>query len=301
MYGLYERILKSEEIIMLNEGYKQQAINDLKKIDNEYTLTFKKTISNMERLHNTRTICIRTIQYIERYIIGLANRPRNYDTKLGEIKVRYVKFIDTIREIQELEKIQNEQYTSKKAGIAGALLGAGTATLTPTAAMAVAMTFGTASTGTAIVSLSGAAATNAALAWLGGGAVVAGGAGIAGGEAIMTMAGPVGWVIGGVSLVGSLVAVNMSNKEMAKKMEKSIVTIRKEMERIREIDVQVISWNNETKLLSNRLTQQLNRLKMNRKRDYNQFTDDELNELISLMNSTEVLSKNIGQTISKVN
>lgn len=301
MYGLYERILKSEEIIMLNEGYKQQAINDLKKIDNEYTLTFKKTISNMERLHNTRTICIRTIQYIERYIIGLANRPRNYDTKLGEIKVRYVKFIDTIREIQELEKIQNEQYTSKRAGIAGALLGAGTATLTPTAAMAVAMTFGTASTGTAIVSLSGAAATNAALAWLGGGAVVAGGAGIAGGEAIMTMAGPVGWVIGGVSLVGSLVAVNMSNKEMAKKMEKSIVTIRKEMERIREIDVQVISWNNETKLLSNRLTQQLNRLKMNRKRDYNQFTDDELNELISLMNSTEVLSKNIGQTISKVN
>lgn len=286
---------------MLNEGYKQQAINDLKKIDNEYTLTFKKTISNMERLHNTRTICIRTIQYIERYIIGLANRPRNYDTKLGEIKVRYVKFIDTIREIQELEKIQNEQYTSKRAGIAGALLGAGTATLTPTAAMAVAMTFGTASTGTAIVSLSGAAATNAALAWLGGGAVVAGGAGIAGGEAIMTMAGPVGWVIGGVSLVGSLVAVNMSNKEMAKKMEKSIVTIRKEMERIREIDVQVISWNNETKLLSNRLTQQLNRLKMNRKRDYNQFTDDELNELISLMNSTEVLSKNIGQTISKVN
>lgn len=301
MYGLYERILKSEEIIMLNEGYKQQAINDLKKIDNEYTLTFKKTISNMERLHNTRTICIRTIQYIERYIIGLANRPRNYDTKLGEIKVRYVKFIDTIREIQELEKIQNEQYTSKKAGIAGALLGAGTATLTPTAAMAVAMTFGTASTGTAIVSLSGAVATNAALAWLGGGAVVAGGAGIAGGQAIMTMAGPVGWVIGGVSLVGSLVAVNMSNKEMAKKMEKSIVTIRKEMERIREIDVQVISWNNETKLLSNRLTQQLNRLKMNRKRDYNQFTDDELNELISLMNSTEVLSKNIGQTISKVN
>lgn len=286
---------------MLNEGYKQQAINDLKKIDNEYTLTFKKTISNMERLHNTRTICIRTIQYIERYIIGLANRPRNYDTKLGEIKVRYVKFIDTIREIQELEKIQNEQYTSKKAGIAGALLGAGTATLTPTAAMAVAMTFGTASTGTAIVSLSGAVATNAALAWLGGGAVVAGGAGIAGGQAIMTMAGPVGWVIGGVSLVGSLVAVNMSNKEMAKKMEKSIVTIRKEMERIREIDVQVISWNNETKLLSNRLTQQLNRLKMNRKRDYNQFTDDELNELISLMNSTEVLSKNIGQTISKVN
>ncbi len=41
----------------------------------------------------------------------------------------------------------------------------------PAAAMAIATTFGTASTGTAIAdTLFGAAATNAALAWLGGGA-----------------------------------------------------------------------------------------------------------------------------------
>jgi hypothetical protein len=42
-----------------------------------------------------------------------------------------------------------------------------------------------ASTGTAIASLSGAAATNATLAWLGGGALSAGGLGMAGGTAIL--------------------------------------------------------------------------------------------------------------------
>lgn len=46
----------------------------------------------------------------------------------------------------------------------------------------------TASTGTAIASLSGAAATNATLAWLGGGSLAAGGLGVAGGT----------WVLGGV-------------------------------------------------------------------------------------------------------
>ncbi len=45
---------------------------------------------------------------------------------------------------------------------------------------------GTASTGTAISSLSGAAATNASLAWLGGGAVSAGGGGVAAGSVVLT-------------------------------------------------------------------------------------------------------------------
>jgi len=44
---------------------------------------------------------------------------------------------------------------------------------------------GTASTGTAIASLSGAAATNATLAWLGGGSLAAGGLGMAGGSVVL--------------------------------------------------------------------------------------------------------------------
>ena len=54
------------------------------------------------------------------------------------------------------------------------------------AILQTAMLVGTASTGTAISSLSGAAATNAAMAWLGGGTVAAGGWGVAGGAIVMS-------------------------------------------------------------------------------------------------------------------
>ena len=108
---------------------------------------------------------------------------------------------------QQAEKIEKDYNAAqaKQAGVgaAGAGLGVAVVALGPTAAMGVATTFGVASTGTAISSLSGAAATNAALAWLGGGAIAAGGGGMAAGEAILALAGPIGWAIAAASLVAS--------------------------------------------------------------------------------------------------
>lgn len=108
---------------------------------------------------------------------------------------------------QQAEKIEADykaaQAKQAGAGAVGAGLGVAVVAMGPTAAMGVATTFGVASTGTAISSLSGAAATNAALAWLGGGAVAAGGGGMAAGETFLALAGPVGWAIAGVALVAS--------------------------------------------------------------------------------------------------
>lgn len=108
---------------------------------------------------------------------------------------------------QQAEKIESDykNATAKNAGKGAAGVGAGiaVAALGPTAAMGIATTFGVASTGTAISTLSGAAATNAALAWLGGGALAAGGGGMAAGNAFLALAGPVGWAIAGVAIVGS--------------------------------------------------------------------------------------------------
>lgn len=161
--------------------------------------------------------------------------------------------------------------------------------------MAVAMTFGTASTGTAIASLSGAAATNAALSWLAGGSLAPGGAGAIAGQTMLRFLGPIGLLISGVSLTASLMQINKSNKEIAENAEKSITAIKKEIERIKEINVQVLSWNKETIALSTAITSHLRRISS--KHDYNTFSDDDMNELISLFNSTEVLSKLIGKTI----
>lgn len=108
---------------------------------------------------------------------------------------------------QQAEKIESD-YKNAAAinagkGAAGVGAGVAVAALGPTAAMGIATTFGVASTGTAISTLSGAAATNAALAWLGGGALAAGGGGMAAGNAFLALAGPVGWAIAGVAILGS--------------------------------------------------------------------------------------------------
>lgn len=108
---------------------------------------------------------------------------------------------------QQVVKIEKDykNATVKNAGVgtAGAGLGVAVVTMGPTVAMGVATTFGVASTGTAISTLSGAVATNAALAWLGGGALAAGGGGMAAGEAFLALAGPVGWAMACVSLLAS--------------------------------------------------------------------------------------------------
>ena len=61
-----------------------------------------------------------------------------------------------------------------------------TGTIASYAILQTAMLVGTASTGTAISTLSGAVATKAAMAWLGGGAVSAGGFGMTGGAIVLS-------------------------------------------------------------------------------------------------------------------
>ena len=84
-------------------------------------------------------------------------------------------------------------------GLGGAALGTAGGFAAAGATTSAVMALGTASTGTAIASLSGAAATNATLAALGGGALAAGGGGIALGTTILgaTTLG-IGLLVGGV-------------------------------------------------------------------------------------------------------
>lgn len=280
---------------MLNEDYKRTAIMELESANDKYVATYKRVINNMTRLLQSRQRAVRVMLKIEAYINDLANKPGEYCTKIGEIKVRYIEFNNRIDKIKELdEKERQFQYERGIGG--GVLLGAGGAAFAPTAAMAVAMTFGTASTGTAIASLSGVAATNAALAWLGGGALAAGGAGMVGGQALLTMAGPIGWAVGGISIAGGVLLKAFANRDIANKAEKATNTILRENERIKETDVTVCSWNKETIKLSNELTKKLTYIR--RKKDYAAFTEDDKHELIIIMNMTEVLSKKLGDTIS---
>lgn len=153
------------------------------------------------------------IGQVEAYINTLANTPKEFDKSFAAYKAEFKTFTETIRKLEiEAADIDFKAGSSAAAGVAA---GVGTAALGPSALMAVATTFGTASTGAAISTLGGAAATNAALAWLGGGAVMAGGSGMAGGSALVAMTGPIGWAIGGAALVGSGLFARSKNRKVA--------------------------------------------------------------------------------------
>lgn len=109
--------------------------------------------------------------------------------------------------LEELENLHIDQNTFRELkelgnfalGVAGgAAAGAAGGALTALGAYSAAMTFASASTGTAIASLSGAAATNATLAFFGGGSLATGGLGMAGGMAVLggLVAGPALMVMG---------------------------------------------------------------------------------------------------------
>ena len=87
-----------------------------------------------------------------------------------------------------------------------------------------------ASTGTAIASLSGAAATNATLAWLGGGALSAGGLGIAGGTAALG-----GIVLGPALAVGGFIMASKAEEALtqAHRYDSDVDVAVAEMEKIK--------------------------------------------------------------------
>lgn len=146
--------------------------------------------------------------------------------------------LETSAGLEELSKFKIDQQSItelKKVTLLATSLASGTA---GGAVAGAAVAFGaygaagalaTASTGTAIATLSGAAATNATLAFFGGGALAAGGLGVAGGTAILggLVAGPALAVVGCV--MGAKASANLDNAyanlATAKKVKEELVVL----------------------------------------------------------------------------
>lgn len=107
-----------------------------------------------------------------------------------------------LSDIRQLKQVSEHVQQMMIGGGAGALGGASLAL----GAWGLAGMVGTASTGTAISTLTGVAASNATLAWLGGGAASAGGLGVAGGMA----------VLGGIALIPTAVLAMYFGQNSAK-------------------------------------------------------------------------------------
>jgi len=198
---------------MFKTGVKKEALKSLERVQAKYADLSERAQIKAEELFKLRqSTSLELIPEVEAYVNSLANTPKDFDKSFAEYKAEFKVFNNIL---QELETAAKEAKIKAGGGAAiGVAAGIGTAAFAPSAAMAVATTFGTASTGTAISTLSGAAASKAALAWLGGGALAKGGAGIAGGKALLALAGPVGWAIGGAAVVGAGLFARSKNKKI---------------------------------------------------------------------------------------
>jgi hypothetical protein len=194
---------------MLFSGTKKEALAIHERAVSKYNTTIEAVQQKCRQLYDIRLKSVRAIESIERLINSIANTPKKFEVTLAQAKIERMKFRQTEEYAVEAHKDAVISGASVAAGVAG---GAAIASMAPTAAMWVATTFGTASTGTAISTLSGAVATKAALAWLGGGVLAAGGGGMAGGQALLALAGPIGWGISAVTTAGSLIAWGRRNK-----------------------------------------------------------------------------------------
>ena len=280
---------------MFNSDLRERAIEALKQAGAVYNLEYDDMIEHVEALHKKRLYARDLLIDVENYINRVANKPQEFEKRLGEIRVRRLQFDD---EVEKFKKdADNADGLGGLAG-AGALAGAGVAVMGPTAAMAIATTFGTASTGVAISTLSGAAATKAALAWLGGGALSAGGAGMAAGQALLKLLGPAGWGLSAALLLGGGLLANSKNKEIAREAESKTRKIKRQTREVKEIDAKVEKLY--AKLISelnNGIKSTLNYMKGLDIWDYRKMDDEHKANLIVIMNSANALSKTIGEKI----
>lgn len=165
-------------------------------------------------------------------------------------------------------------------GIGGAAVGTAGGFAAAGATTAAVMALGTASTGTAIASLSGVAATNATLAALGGGAIAAGGGGMALGTTILGAATlGVGLLVGGV--IFSATGSSLSNKadEAWSQMEKAEREINQICSYMKDLSNTALRFDKALSSVNKVYRNHLNTLtfivETNKKTDWNEFTTEE--------------------------
>ena len=281
---------------MFNVELKKEALRIHEETLVRYNNSYEKMKNECENLYNVRGQAIKVIKMNQNAINSIANTPKEFDTTLGKIGKELTKFNDT-------EEYAKKAYNaSVQAGIniaGGAAAGLGVASMAPTALMSIATTFGTASTGTAISTLSGCVAQKAALAWIGRtfAGFAAEGAGMAAGQAFLALAGPIGWGITAVSTGASLISLSNKNKELADKAVNEAKEISIARESLDEVSEKVNSLRAKTDILYTDMDKQRVKILKFLNADYLSLEDEDKYFLGTLVNNTLSLSVLLNETV----
>ncbi|UUE34907.1 hypothetical protein L0Y26_14540 [Pectobacterium aroidearum] len=280
---------------MLRGSERKEALSSLQTATNNYEKQAKNAQEKITDLFLLRQKCGKDlIPRVEGFVNRLANKPKEFDKSWEDLRTEIAEFDGVV---EKLEEEYRSSHVGKGTAAAGVAVGAGVAAFAPTAALAVATTFGTASTGTAIATLSGAAATNAALAWLGGGALVAGGGGMSAGSALLALAGPIGWGIGAVGIAGGTLLARRKNGKIIEEAQREERQVRAKTSELRVME----RGTQELKVLTSEHYQGTENivdvLEKTAPRDYSQFNANQKAQLGALINHINSLSKLINKKI----
>ena len=301
--GKTEHESRSTQADMKGSGSVDESIPDKKKenLDDrlkqtitEYNAVYTMLNDRGTKLFYQRERAIDLLDHIENLVNSIADHPKDFDSDIMAIDLNKNEFKDVCDFAEkELEAAQRSAF-SAGAGVAG---GAAVVSLAPTAAMWIATTFGTASTGTAISALSGAAATNAALAWLGGGTLAVGGGGMAAGEALLALAGPVGWSIAGVTLLTSVVLFANKKLKLEKEKKAEIESVLKNTEQLKETDAKLSALLEKTDSIRTGLNDQYTSALMFFGKNFTDIPEDGQMLLGTIVNNAKSLARSLGEGV----
>ncbi len=246
-------------------------------------------------LYQSRLRSIDLLDMVTELVNSIANTPKSFSEDIKEIYHEKADFRGS--ESFAREELSSARKSAAGAG-AGVAAGMAVASMAPSAAMWIATTFGTASTGTAISTLSGAAAMNAAMAWLGGGALAAGGGGMAAGSAFLAMAGPIGWGVAGATLLTSIALFVKKKHDISREKHEELMAVKQNTESLRESVAAICSLRAKTDSLREALSDSFMGSCRLHGADYIALSDAERLSLGSLVNNAKSLSRLLVEKIS---
>lgn len=246
-------------------------------------------------LYQSRLRSIDLLDLATDLVNSIANTPKSFVQDIEEVSHSKQSF-------KESEAFAHEELNSARksaaSASAGVTAGMAIASITPSAAIWVATTFGTASTGAAISTSSGAAATNATMAWLGGGALAAGGGGMAAGNAFLALAGPIGWSIAGATLLTSIALFVEKHHKIAKEKHEELLSVKRNTEALRETSAAIGALKTQTDALREELSRYFISACRLHGADYLSLSDDEKLALGSLVNNAKSLGSLIVEKVA---
>ncbi len=119
---------------------------------------------------------------------------------------------------------------------------------------------------------------------------------MAGGNALLALAGPVGWAIGGVGLVAGGAIFSSKNKKIAEEAESKTRKIKKETNEVKKMDEKIILLKDEQLKLNDSILGIYNQA-INWKRNYKYYNSEQKAMLQTLVNNTHALSKKINEKV----